>query len=101
MDNQTLRMENLAFGGTNGISQNNRDSGFLPAFRDKRSGRVEIARTRVGLPASFHLIEWLPREWARSVTDSGRISSLRSGIVSGFVRDGVFYTREEAANLAL
>lgn len=99
MNNQTLRMENMAFGGTRGVSENNTGAGYLPAFRDSRTGRVEIARTRVGLPAPCHMIEWLPREWARTLTDSGRVSSLRPEIVSGFVRDGVFYTREELASL--
>ena len=97
MNNQTLRMENLAFGGTRGVSENNVDHGFKPAFMDERTGRVEIARTRVGLPATCHLIDWLPRDWARSINDAGRITSLRPEIVSGFVRDGTFYTREEAA----
>ena len=99
MDNHTLRQENLAFHGTMGVSDNNRDMGFLPAFQDKRDGRVEIARTRVGLPAQFHMIEWLPREWARTLTGNGRVRSLRPEIVSGFVRAGVFYTRDELATI--
>ena len=99
MNNHTLRKENLAFAGTAGVSENNSEAGFQPAFRDSRDGRVEIAKTRVGLPATCHLIEWLPREWARTLTDTGRVSTLRPEIECGFVRDGVFYTREEVASL--
>lgn len=99
MNNQTLRRENEEYAGTRGISENNAGTGYQPAFLDKRSGRIEIARTRVGLPATCHLIDWLPREWARTITDSGRVSSLRPEIITGFVRDGVFYTREELSSL--
>lgn len=97
MDNRTLKMENLAFTGTRGISENNSGSGYLPAFRDSRTGNIEIARTRTGTPASFHMIEWLPRTWAQTFSPSGTIQSLRPEIVSGFVRNGIFYTREELA----
>lgn len=95
MNNRTLRTDKPAAGGTHRVGRD--ESGLTPAFKDKRTGRVEIARTRVGLPATDHLIDWLPREWARTVTDSGRVSSLRPEIILGFVRDGVFYTREEVA----
>jgi len=27
----------------------------------------------------------------------GRVTTLREGIIAGFLRDGVFYTREQAA----
>lgn len=67
----------------------------MPAFLDKRTGRIELARTRVGLPASTHLIDWLPREWAKSITDNGRISCLRPEIIPGYIRDGIFYPQEE------
>ncbi|HKI75245.1 MAG TPA: hypothetical protein VJ998_11390 [Pseudomonadales bacterium] len=92
-------MENLAFSGTSGVSDQTRASGFQPAFKDLQTGRVEIARTRIGLPATCHMIDWLPRDWARTLSHNGRVSSLRSGIISGFVRQGVFFTREELAEL--
>lgn len=98
MNNQTLRHENLAFAGTNGISQNSSRSGFKPAFLNCNSGRVEISRMESGMPAPFHLIDWLPEEWAASTRKDGTIKSLIPGIVSGFSRNGKFYTREQTAS---
>ena len=95
MKNQALLIDSLVSRDTDQTNDNNPDNAVLPAFKDTRTGRVEIARNRVGLPASCHLIDWLPREWARTITDTGRVSSLRPEIVQGFVFKGVFYTREE------
>lgn len=99
MNSRTLRLENLAFAGTHGVSENNRDLGFKPAFLDKRTGRVELARHSDGREAGMHLINWLPRSWAETLDKQGRVLSLKPGIIAGFVQDGVFYTREEAAEL--
>ena len=41
---RSLRQQNQAFSGTNGVSQNNRSLRFLPAFRDEETGQVELAR---------------------------------------------------------
>lgn len=96
MNNQQLQRENLAFAGTRGVSENNRASGFKPAFLEQSSGRVEVARFASGCAAPMHIINWLPREWAASQDQDGTIESLVPGIISGFLRDGVFYTREQA-----
>lgn len=94
---QTLREQNREFSGTNGVSQNNRRMRFVPAFRDDDTGRVEIARFENGRPAPAHLIVGLPREWAVAFTDEGAILAIKDTVTVGFVRDGHFYTREEAA----
>lgn len=98
MDVVMLRRENRAFRGTRGISQNC-CSEFRPAFLDKRTGQIEVARFEDGRPAPVHVISYLPREWAISIDTNGAVLRLRSGIISGFVRDDVFYTREEIAGL--
>jgi hypothetical protein len=98
VNEQSLRQQNLAFAGTNGVSQNNRGKRFQAAFRDEDSGRVEIARFDNGKVAPAHLIVGLPREWAVSFTSDDAILAIKSTIIAGFVRDGVFYTREEAAD---
>jgi hypothetical protein len=98
MNEQTLRHENLAFTGTRGVSQNNSRSGFKPAFLNRNSGRVEISKMEGGYPAPIHLIDWLPEEWAASIRKDGSIESLVPGIISGFSRNGKFYTREETAD---
>lgn len=97
MNAQILQRENFRFAGTRGISENSRTLGFVPAFKQVASGRVEISRLENGRPAPMHLINWLPTEWAASRRVDGSIDSLKPGIVAGFVRDGVFYTREQTA----
>lgn len=97
---QQLRAENAAYAGTGGISRNNRAARFAPAFRDCLTGRVELARLENGCPAPMHLLSGLPEEWVSGRDDSGRVVGLKASIIAGFVRDGTFYTREEAARLA-
>jgi hypothetical protein len=94
-----IRRENLAFTGTGGVSEENRDNRFEPAFRDDATGRVEVSRYGDGRPAPMHLMDGLPGEWIDRRDDQGRPCVLKGSIVAGFVRDGRFYTREEAADL--
>lgn len=96
---QRIRRENLAFAGTGGVSAENRCRRFEPAFRDEATGRVELSRYANGALAPMHLIDGLPDEWIRERDDAGRARALKSTIATGFVRDGRFYTREQAACL--
>ncbi|MGD8415441.1 MAG: hypothetical protein PVH91_00140 [Pseudomonadales bacterium] len=96
---ERLREENQVFAGTGGVSERAAGSGFVPAFRDDADGRVEIARTQNGCPATMHLFCCLPDEWVTERDQTGQIVALIDSVVAGFVRDGVFYTREEAAQL--
>lgn len=93
----TLRKQNLAFVGTGGVSQENRSSGFRPAFHDLATGHIALARFADGRPAPMHLLEGLPDEWAAKRDASGRICAIKESVIAGFVRDGAFYTREQAA----
>ena len=95
---ERLRKENLAFCGTNGVSICNGTCGFVPAFLDTDTGRIEIARYANGQPAPMHLLDGLPAEWALARDDAGHVTAIKACIVSGFLRDERFYTREEAAN---
>lgn len=95
-----IRRENLAFAGTGGVSPENRCRRFEPAFRDEDTGRVELSRYADGAPAPMHLIDGLPAEWICCRDPRGRPAALKSSIVAGFVRDGRFYTREQAAEQA-
>ena len=97
MNDDTLHRENREYAGTQGVSQACQEDGFQPAFQDQRTGRIELSRQRDGNPANIHMIGWLPREWAATTGKSGTIMSLKPEIVSGFVRDGIFYTREAVA----
>ena len=98
---ETLRKENLAFVGTGGVSEENRDGGFRPAFYDVATGRAELARFADGRPAPMHLLDGLPEEWAVERDAAGRIRAIKDSVIAGFVRDGFFYTREQAAQAAL
>ncbi|MEX0943415.1 MAG: hypothetical protein WD002_12820 [Pseudomonadales bacterium] len=65
MNYQTLRKENREFGGTMGTSEINASTGFIPAFRDLTTGRVEHARFKDGQVAPVHLVEGSPDAGAR------------------------------------
>lgn len=97
MNDDTLVQQNRDYDGTCGISANCRRHGFQPAFREENTGRVELSRQRNGEPCPMHLISWLPQEWAADAAASGAIVTLKPGIVAGFVYNGAFYTREQAA----
>lgn len=94
-----LRQENIHFNGTGGISQNSRSFGFHPAFMDTLSGRTYISRFANGAPAPVHLLEGLPAELV--VSDKGQALRIRATVISGFVLNGRFYTRDQAAAYAL
>ncbi len=95
---ERLREENETYAGTGGVSENNCARRFLPAFRDELSGRVELARTPDGAQATMHLLCCLPDEWVTERDSEGRIQALKDSVIAGFVRNGAFYTREEAAS---
>ena len=91
-----LRRENDAYRGTAGVSPNNRKARFVPGFRDAASGAIYRSCYADGRPAPMHLLEGLPAHLAgRPAT--GQTQATHNRLVSGFIRDGVFYTRAEAA----
>ena len=92
-----LAQQNQAFAGTGGVSANNRHHRFVPAFQDTATGHVAVSRYRDGRRAPMHLLEGLPRQWAKAVDSDGTIVELLDSVVAGFVRNGKFFTREEAA----
>ena len=94
---ERLREENETYAGTGGISENNCAARFLPAFQDSQTGRVEIARHEDGSQAPMHLLCCLPDEWVVERDAEGRILALKDSVIAGFIRDGEFYTREQAA----
>jgi hypothetical protein len=101
MTPEQLRLENLAYVGTGGISQENRHRGFLPAFFDSETGRSVLSKFADGRVAPVHLLDGLPAEWIVARDRSGRVRSVKSSVIAGFVLDGWFYTREQAAKATL
>ncbi|AYH43650.1 hypothetical protein [Azoarcus sp. DN11] len=92
-----LHRENREFHSTGGRSEENRPLGFRPAFKDVASGAVYDSRFADGRPAPFHLLDGLPEEVILQRDPGGRVGRVKDSIVSGFVLEGRFYTREEAA----
>lgn len=94
---QTLLRENSCYQGTGGVSQGNRSFGFRPAFFDGETAEVYLSRFADGQPAPFHLFDGLPDAVVLSRNQTGRVATVKQTLVSGFVLDGCFYTREQAA----
>ena len=92
-----LWRENKFFQGTGGVSRGNRRFRFEPAFRDLETGVVYPSCHGDGSPAACHLLDGLPPNLAVAHDERGRITAVKSSVVSGFIREGRFYTREEAA----
>jgi len=96
----TLARENVHYLGTAGRSAGNRRQGFRPAFLDSDTGLVHPSRFADGRPSPVHVIDGLPPALVVARTSAGRVLEVKAGVVSGFVRDERFYTREEAMHAA-
>jgi hypothetical protein len=97
MTKQVLRIETSNFLGTGGVSAGNQSEGFRPAFLDTDTDTVYLSRFSDGRPAPFHLLDGLPDELVLQRNASGSVDAVRASVVSGFVRAGRFYSRQEAA----
>lgn len=96
-----LRKENQDFVGTHGVSHENCGNGFIPAFYDMDTGQVEISRFLNGQPAPMHMIEGLPESWVVERDADCKVTAIKGSVIAGFVREGCFYTRSEAAEAVL
>ena len=94
-----LQLETAIHRGTGGVSAENRQLGFRPAFRDTDTGQTYLSTFADGRPAPFHVLDGLPELLVLARDRHGRISRVLGTIVAGFLRDGAFYTRAEAAAL--
>ncbi|MDX1606432.1 MAG: hypothetical protein R3202_09580 [Candidatus Competibacterales bacterium] len=92
-----LARQNRQYQGTGGCSAENRECGFAPAFLDARTGRVHRSRFADGRPAPMHLLDGLPPELVQERSPGGRVTAVSTDLVAGFVRNGRFYTRAQAA----
>lgn len=97
LTSQILHQQTFVFQGTGGISAVNRSHGFLPAFMDTETGEVYLARFADGRIAPMHLLDGLPQGLVIERDASGRSTAVKHSVVAGFVCDGKFYTREQAA----
>ena len=96
---ERLGQENERHRGTPAVSGEGRALGFRPAFLDRSTRTIHPSRYADGRLAPFHVLDGLPRTLV--VTRNGdQVVEVRSSVITGFVRDGRFYTREEAARAA-
>jgi hypothetical protein len=94
-----LRQQNQMYAGTGGVSAENRAQGFVPAFFDTESRTVAISRFANGNPAPIHVLDGLPEEWVVYRDDCGKVRTVKTSVIAGFVCRGTFYTRAQAAVL--
>ncbi|WP_440997812.1 hypothetical protein [Arhodomonas sp. SL1] len=95
---ERLSAEHRRFRDGGGVSANNRAAGFVPAFLDRATGRIHRSCLADGRPAPCHCLDGLPADLVTARDDKGRVQAVRAGVIAGFLRDGRFYTREQAAN---
>lgn len=100
MTEKLLQHENAAFAGSGGRSQENRHLGFKPAFFDFATQKLYPSRFADGRPAPFHMLDGLPDDVIVDRAPSGRPLAAKATLISGFERNGYFYTREAAAKAA-
>ena len=91
---QSLRDENRQFKGTGGISQENRHLGFRPGFLDTATGDVYPSMFGNGRPAPIHLLDGLPATLVQKRSRSGKVLAISASVVSGFIKQGQFFTRD-------
>jgi hypothetical protein len=96
MTQQRLDQENIRYPGAGGVSQNC-SCGFWPAFLDTQTRAVYPSRFTDGRLAPFHILDGLPDELVLSRNPGGRGAIVKASVVSGFIRDGFFYSRDQAA----
>jgi hypothetical protein len=101
LSTMSLRQESILFIGSAGVSEGNRSGGFMPAFCDMQTGRVEFSRFANGAQAPIHMLDGLPAAWVVTRSASGRVSAVKGCVISGFVRDRRFYTRQQAKDLSV
>ena len=95
-----LRKETETYRGTGGTSEEGRSRGFEPAFLDTETELVYPSCFADGRRAPCHLLDGLPDELVSERRMDGGVAAVKASLISGFVRYGRFYTRDEAANLS-
>ena len=99
LTSEDVTQQSLAYRGTGGVSAENRAFGFLPAFLDRESGRIHLSCDARGVPAAVHQFDGMPADWVVARDHEGRPCAVKASIEAGFVREGYFFTREQAAQL--
>lgn len=94
-----LNTQNHVYRDTSGVSRGCKDLGFVPAFRDADTGEICRSRFADGRPAPMHLLDGVPETWILSRNSKRRVTKVKPSVVSGFLRNGRFFTREQVCKL--
>ena len=97
MKKDLLTEQNAYYKGTLGVSNNCAELGYLPAFKDTITGQIHLSLFADGRLAPIHVLDGLPKEWIVKRDNSQRAIQVKDSVVAGFVRDGIFFTREQLA----
>ena len=84
--------------GNPGMPGQNPLSSFPGLFHQSRNGTVYQSRFSDGRHAPVHVMAGLPSKLALKISATGRVVALIDSVVAGFLRDGHFYSRREAAD---
>jgi len=95
-----LEHDSGVFTASEAASAGYRHLGFVPAFMDFDTQRVYESRFADGRPAPFHLVDGLPDDVVVDRAPSGRVIAVKRSLISGFERNGFFYTRTAAFRAA-
>lgn len=98
MNQSILEQETIAYQGSGGVSADNRCFGFRPAFRNNATGNVYPSRFADGRLAPIHMIDGLPDELVVARSAGGKVIAVKESVQSGFLLNGCFYDRDEAAS---
>lgn len=97
MTEKVLQRENVLHADAGGTSYHVAQFGFRPAFFDFSTVTVYRSRFANGQLAPFHLLDGLPDHLVVQRDDFGRVVSAKPTLVSGFERNGYFFTRDAAS----
>jgi len=98
-NSQRLVNENKYFQNTGGVSEENREYHFIPAFLDYESGKTYVSSFSNGDPAPIHIYDGLPKYLILSRNAVNKPMEIKQSVISGFVFENRFYTREQAKQL--
>ena len=94
-----LGLQNILFKGRGGISQEVAHRGLIPAFFDEDSKIIYLSRLQNGAVATIHILDGLPDEVVLRRNKNGEVQDVKTSIIFGFYKNGVFYTRQQASEL--
>ena len=97
LSTRVLADQNQLYRETGGVSARNRELGFRPAFLDRATGTAWLSKFTDGRVAPLHVLDGLPDDLVTERDRDGHVKACKNCVIAGFLRGGLFYTREQAA----